>query len=167
MGCRVVSVAYKSEGFSVKEFWNNLSSMQGESRYQTGKLDFEIGVEKTSIKPHEVFKIDLKMTNTGAFPVNLLKMYEHVSYELIFCYPDGSEIPYECEIVHKSSLNDNDLVELHPGVSIIASIECDCWYLREGEYQLYAVYHTTDEKNIKTPYWHGKVKSNSVKIVVH
>lgn len=169
MRSKVVHVVYNSESFSVKEFWENLSSTHEDSKpkHQEGQLSLKIRAEKVNVKLNENFKIHFELTNVGDSPINIWKMYEHISYDLIFCYPDGSEIPYNYGIVHRNPLNDNDLIQLFPGDSIITSVNSDCWHLNEGKYQLYAIYKTMEDEDINSPYWLGEVKSNSVQIVVY
>ena len=169
MGNKVVHVIYNSEDLSVKGFWENLSITNEHSKpkYQVGQLLLKITAEKTDVKLDENFKIRLELTNVGSSPINVWKMYEQISYDIIFCYPDGSEIPYDYDIIHKNPLNDTDLVQLYPGDSIITTVNSDCGHLTEGKYKLYAVYRTMKDKDMKSPYWLGRVKSNSVGIVVY
>ncbi len=166
---KVVHVIYNSDDLTVRGFWKNLSITNDHSKpkYQVGQLSLKIVAEKTDVKLDENFKIHLELTNIGSSPINVWKMHEQISYDIIFCYPDGSDIPSDYGIIHKAPLKDTDLVQLYPGDSMIATVNSDCWHLTEGKYQLHAVYRIMKDKNMKSPYWLGRVKSNSIGIVVY
>ncbi len=133
---------------------------------QIGELNFILVPEKTQVQEGEIFKIHLMLTNVGNKTINVWKMEEQVSYDITFLFPNGSKVPYECGVSSRLPLNNDDLVELHPGQSLNATFDSKCWNLDNGEYILNAVYHTSRDESITKPYWVGMVASNNFTINV-
>ncbi len=131
---------------------------------QIGELNFILVPEKTQVQEGEIFKIHLMLTNVGNKTINVWKMEEQVSYDINFLFPNGSKVPYECGVSSRVPLNNDDLVELHPGQSLNATFSSKCWNLDNGEYILNAVYHTSRGESITKPYWMGMVASNNFTI---
>lgn len=136
------------------------------TRPQTGELNFTIIPEKTQVKEGEIFKIHIILTNVGNGTINLLKLKEQVSYDVIFSYPNGSKVFYECGRIERVPLTNKDLIEVNSGKSLKETIESRCWSLSEGEYLLNAIYHTHPGERITKPYWIGRKQSNNVTIFV-
>ncbi len=136
------------------------------TRPQTGELNFTIIPEKTQVKEGEIFKIYMILTNVDNETINLLKLKKQVSYDVIFSYPNGSEVFYECGRIERLPLTNKDLIEVNSGQSLRDTIESRCWSLSKGEYQLNAIYHTYPGERITKPYWIGRKQSNNVTIYV-
>ncbi|MCD4821990.1 MAG: hypothetical protein K8R11_07970 [Methanococcoides sp.] len=137
-----------------------------EPNQQIGELNFILVPEKTRVQEGETFNIHLMLTNVGNKTINVWKMEEQVSYDINFLFPNGSKVPYECGVISRVHLNNDDLVELHPGQSLNATFNSKCWNLGNGEYILNAVYHTSMGDSITKPYWIGMAESNNFTIDV-
>jgi len=137
-------------------------------RSQFGELNFTVTPEKTRIQEGEVFQIHLTLTNVGENTINVWRMYEQVSYDIFFFNLDGSMVPYECGVLSRLPLTDEDLVELSLGESINSTFDSTCWNLEKGEYTLSAIYDTTSSpyEDIKKPHWIGRIISNNVTVIV-
>jgi hypothetical protein len=133
---------------------------------QIGELNFILVPEKTQVQEGETFNIHLMLKNVGNKNINVWKMEEQVSYDINFLFPNGSRVPYECGVISRLQLNNDDLVELHPGQSLNATFNLKCWNLDNGEYILNAVYHTSMGESITKPYWIGMAESNNFTIDV-
>lgn len=136
------------------------------SETQVGELSFTLVPYRTTVTEGEPFNIELVLTNTGNKSVNLWKLMEQISYDIIFVDSNGSYVPYVCGVIQRESLMDDSLVELKPGESLKVNQDSSCWALLQGEYTLYAEYHTSDGEDITKPYWIGKISSNNVSIFV-
>ncbi len=133
---------------------------------QLGELNLTVAPEKTRIQEGEVFQINLTLTNTGENPINVWKMSEQTSYNILFINSNGSMVPY-LWMNSRIPLTDEDLTELIPGESLYSTVDSTCWNLTKGEYTLNAVYDTTSpDEDIQKPYWIGRIKSNNVTITV-
>ncbi|ABE52121.1 hypothetical protein [Methanococcoides burtonii] len=131
-----------------------------------GELNFILVPEKTQVQEGETFNIHLMLTNVGNKTINVWKMEEQVSYDINFLFPNGSNVPYICGVNSRVRLNNDVLVELHPGQSLNATFNSKCWNLDNGEYILSAVYHTSRGESITKPYWIGMAESNNFTIDV-
>ena len=133
---------------------------------QLRELNLTVTPEKTRIQEGEVFQINLTLTNVGENPINVWKMSEQTSYNILFFNSDGSMMPY-LWVNSRIPLTDEDLTELNPGESLYSTVDSTCWNLTKGEYTLNAVYDTTSpDEDIQKPYWIGRIKSNNVTITV-
>ncbi len=136
------------------------------ARPQTGELNFTVIPEKNQVKEGDIFKIHLILTNIGSEKINLWKLREQVSYDVILSYPNGSEVPYICGRIERVQLTNKDIAELNSGASLTDIIESRCWNLSKGKYLLSAVFHTYPGERITKPYWMGRKQSNNVTIFV-
>ena len=114
----------------------------------------------------ERFKFNLTLTNSGDNKVNVWKLEEQVSYNIIISYQNGTELPYLCGVIERLPLTNEYLVKLNPGESIKHTQDSNCWELSGGEYSLRAVYHTQLGERITKPYWVGSIESEPVIISV-
>lgn len=135
---------------------------------QTGELNFTVVPEKTQVEEGENFKMHLILSNADSKSINLWKLEEQVSYDILFFYQDGSEVSYNCGRIERVQLTNENLVTLQPGDSITATQDSSCWNLTKGAYTLSAIYHTSLPKyeRIISSYWLGTVKSNNSTIFV-
>lgn len=133
---------------------------------QTEKLNLTLLTDRTTVTEGEPFNIELVLTNTGNTSVNVWKLMEQISYDITFVDSNGSYVPYVCGVIQRELLMDDSLVELKPGESLKVNQDSSCWALPQGEYTLYAEYHTSDGEDITKPYWIGKISSNNVSISV-
>lgn len=133
---------------------------------QTEELSFTLVPNRTTVTEGEPFNIELVLTNTGNTSVNVWKLMEQISYDITFVDSNGSYVPYVCGVFERLLLTNDDLVELKPGESLKVNQDSSCWTLPQGEYTLYADYHTSDGEDITKPYWVGKISSNNVSIFV-
>ncbi|KCZ70880.1 hypothetical protein ANME2D_02906 [Candidatus Methanoperedens nitroreducens] len=138
------------------------------ARSQTGELNLTIIPEKTQVEEGENFKIHLILSNADSKSINLWMLEEQVSYDILFSYQDGAKVSYNCGIIQRFPLTNENLITLQPGDSITATQDSSCWNLTKGAYTLSAVYHTGPAKDerITNPYWLGTVKSSNITIFV-
>ena len=135
-------------------------------RPQEGELNFTVTPEKTHVREGENFEINLVLTNTGDNKINVWDMEEQVSYNVIFSYQNGTDLPYLCGIILRIPLTNENLVKLNPGESIKHTQDSNCWELSRGEYSLHGVYHTKLGERITKPYWVGSIESEPITIIV-
>ncbi|KKG14539.1 hypothetical protein EO98_06290 [Methanosarcina sp. 2.H.T.1A.6] len=134
------------------------------SETQAEELDFTLVPDRTRVTEGEPFNIELVLTNTGNTNVNVWKLTEQISYDIIFVDSNGSSVPYECGVLERLPLTNEDLVELQPGESLKINQDSNCWTFPAGEYTLFAEYHTSGGEDITKPYWIGQISSNNVSI---
>src|SRR5665648_851390 len=133
---------------------------------QEGDFNFTVIPETTHIKEGENFKINLVLTNIGNNKVNVWKMEEQVSYNIIISYQNGTELPYLCGMIVRLPLTYEYVVKLNPGESIKHTQDSNCWELNKGEYSLHGVYYTQLGERITKPYWVGSIETEAVTISV-
>ena len=140
-------------------------TIRDELNYTEGELNFTVTPEKVHMEEGERFKINLTLTNRGDNKVNVWKLEEQVSYEIIF-YKNGMRIPYMCGVIERIELTDEYLVKLNPGESIKHTQDSNCWELSRGEYSLRAIYNTQLGERITKPYWVGRIETEAVTISI-
>jgi hypothetical protein len=168
---KVVHVIYSSDASRDAYLRNKISSLESvlvELRpgFQIGELNFTVMPEKTTVLDNETFPIHLTLTNVGENTINVWGMYEQISYDVYFYDSNGTQVPYGCGVISRTTLTNEDLVELSPGQSLNATFDSKCWNLNNGTYTLNAVYHTSRGESITKPYWIGTLESNNITIGV-
>jgi len=136
------------------------------SEVQTGELSFTLIPDRTRVTEGEPFNIELVLTNTGNTSINVWKLMEQISYDINFVDSNGSYVPYECGVLQRLPLTNEALVELQPGESLRVNQDSSCWILPQGEYTLFAEYHTSGGEDITKPYWLERISSNNVSVFV-
>lgn len=136
------------------------------SQVQTEELNFTLVPDITRVTEGEPFNIELVLTNTGNTSVNVWKLMEQISYDITFVDSNGSYVSYECGVLERVPLTNEALVELQPGESLRVNQDSSCWTLPQGEYTLFAEYHTSGGEDITKPYWIGRISSSNVSVFV-
>ena len=98
--------------------------------------------------------------------MNVWKLEEQVSYNIIISYQNGTELPYLCGVIERLALTNEYVVKLNPDESITYTQDSHCWELNRGEYSLRAVYYTQLGERITKPYWVGRIEAEAVTISV-
>ncbi|MGM0771371.1 MAG: hypothetical protein ACQESU_07170, partial [Halobacteriota archaeon] len=135
-------------------------------KYLEGELNFTVTPEKTKVLKNENFDTRLSLKNVGDKTINVWQMAEQISYDIYFYDSNGTKASYNCGVIAREPMMNENLVELRPGRYLNATFNSKCWDLKEGEYTLNAVYHTFKGEMITKPYWVGEVQSNNVTVIV-
>ena len=130
--------------------------------YKNANLTLSLMPTELSIK--EISNLQLTLKNEGNYTVNVAKLEEHATYNII--YSKGSDIDYS-EIPSMGLLGDDSLVELKPNESISIDVSSSGWGpFSKGNHSLSAKYFITGPNAFTKTHWSGTLISNNITLIV-
>jgi ABC-type antimicrobial peptide transport system permease subunit len=112
----------------------------------------------------QLSNLQLTLKNKGSSTVNVAKLEEFATYNII--YANGSGIFYEYQ-PSMDLLGDDSLVELNPNDSLSINISTGLWgTFSKGNHSLSAKYFVTGPNVFTRPHWNGLLRSNNITLIV-
>jgi hypothetical protein len=123
-----------------------------------------LNIMPTELSINEISNLQLTLKNEGNFAVNVAKLEEHATYNII--YSNGSDIDYS-EIPSMGLLGDYFLVELNPNDSLSINISTGSWgTFSKGNHSLSAKYFIPELNAFTKTHWSGTPRSNNITLIV-
>jgi hypothetical protein len=141
---------------------NDENVVEDQINYSAANLTLTLIPDELSVA--NISTLQLILRNEGEYAVNVAKLEEHSTYNII--YSNGSDIEYD-SLPSLDLLGDDMLVELKPNDSLSINVSSSSWRpFSKGTHSLSAKYFVTGLDVFTKPHWSGVLRSNNITLIV-